>query len=414
MLSVENSPFGWGLVCAYPPAAGMETGMTMVMSRRQALAGSLLALPALSTRPATAQDQGQIERLIAGVIRPVMAANAIPGMAVAVTVQGRRSHFYDGLASKESGQRVGADTLFEIGSVSKTFTATLGAYAEARGALSLADMASKYQPALAGSAFDRISLLDLATYSAGGLPLQFPAGVNDQAQMIAYFKTWRPAFAAGTKRAYSNPSIGLFGDLVARAMGKPFDDLMEKELFPALGLARAYIRVPRDQMGHYASGYTSDNRPARVMPGLLASPAYGVKTSAAGLIGFVEANIAAARLDATLQRAIATTQTGYYQVGEMLQGLGWESYAYPAPLDRLLAGNSTGMVYNPNPATRLAPPRPYGANVLVNKTGSTNGFGAYVAFVPAKAIGIAMLANRNYPVPARLKAAHQILAALAG
>ncbi len=52
--------------------------------------------------------------------------------------------------------------------------------------------------------------------------------------------------------------------------------------------------------------------------------------------------------------------------------------------------------------------------MLINKTGSTNGFGAYVAFVPARGIGVVILANRNYPIAARVQAAYRILAALDG
>ena len=51
--------------------------------------------------------------------------------------------------------------------------------------------------------------------------------------------------------------------------------------------------------------------------------------------------------------------------------------------------------------------------VLFNKTGSTNGFSSYVAFVPQKKIGIVMLANRNFPIPARIKAAYAVLDLLA-
>ncbi|MDZ8066950.1 MAG: class C beta-lactamase [Nostoc sp. DedQUE08] len=361
---------------------------------------------------ADSKDQSQFEQIVSEVIRPIMEENNVPGMAVAVTVQGKRYFFNYGVASKESAQKVTQDTIFEIGSVSKTFTATLASYAQVSGTLSLLDNASKYLPALADSSFNKISLLNLGTYTAGGLPLQFPDNVNNQQEMIAYYKGWRPSYAVGNHRLYSNPSIGLFGYLTARSMGKPFDELMEKKLLPKLGLTRTYLRVPQNQMDKYAYGYSKDNKPIRVTPGVLDSEAYGLKTTASDMIQFIEANMNGMELDETLQRAIAGTHIGYFKVGDMTQGLGWEMYTYPINLDRLLAGNSSQMSLKVNEVTRLALPMSPQQNVLINKTGSTNGFGAYVAFVPVKGIGIVMMGNKNYPIPARVKAAYQILMAL--
>ncbi|SDB65152.1 beta-lactamase class C [Pseudomonas sp. NFACC23-1] len=356
--------------------------------------------------------QERIEDTVNAVIQPLMKQQDIAGMAVAITHNGQRQFFNFGVAAKDTKKPVTEQTLFEIGSISKTFTATLGAYAQAQGKLSLADPASRFAPELRGSAFDGISLLNLATYTPGGLPLQFPDEADHPDRMFDYYKTWKPLYPTGTQRVYSNPSIGLFGFLAARSLGQPFDEVMEHTLMPGLGLKHSYLRVPQDQLGRYAQGYAKDGKPVRVGPGVLDSEAYGVKTSSSDLIRFVEANLQPEKLDADLRKAIATTHTGFYSVGGMTQGLGWEFYPYPIGLDTLLAGNAPQMAMAPNKVEPLDPPRPAPDNAWINKTGSTNGFGAYVAFVPGKNMGIVLLANKNYPIEERVKAAHRILTAL--
>jgi beta-lactamase class C len=230
--------------------------------------------------------------------------------------------------------------------------------------------------------------------------------------MLAYFQQWKPVYAPGTHRLYSNPSLGLSGYLAAKGMGKPYDELMEKTLLPQLGLKHTFLRVPKDQMGLYAQGYNKDDKPVRVGPGALDSEAYGVKTSAADLLRFVEANLKPATLEKPLQQAIALTHSGYYTVGEMTQGLGWEFYHYPVSLNTLLTGNSTEMAMQAQEVQWLNPPQPAPDTAWFNKTGSTGGFGAYVAFVPSKDIGIVILANKNYPNPERIRLAHKIISAL--
>lgn len=357
-------------------------------------------------------DPEQLERAVNEIIRPLMKDNDVPGMAIAITVKGKRYIFNYGVASKESGQKVTNDTIFELGSISKTFTAALGSYAQISGKLSFSDKATKYMPELAGTGFDKISLLDLATYSAGGLPLQFPNGVTDQDKMVAYYRNWHPSFAPGTYRQYSNPSIGLFGYLAAQAMGEPFDGLMRDKILSGLNLSHTYIRVPPAEMSNYAYGYSKQGKPIRVNGGVFDTQAYGIKTTGSDMLAFLEANMGEAKLDATLRQAIDATHVGYYRVDNTTQALGWEIYAYPTTLARLLAGNSSDMALEPHKITRLNPPQQPRKDVLLNKTGSTNGFGAYAAFIPARQIGIVLLANKNFPIPARVSSVYKILTAV--
>lgn len=340
--------------------------------------------------------------------RPLLGQYDIPGLAVAVTVDGRQHHFTYGVASKQSGAPVTPETIFEIGSLSKTFTATAATYAQALGRVSLGERPATYMPELAGSAIDRATLLNLATYTAGGLPLQFPPDVEDGAQMQTYFQQWTPDSAPGVERRYSNPSIGLLGHLTASAMDSSFPDLVQGQVFPKLGLTRSYLTVPPSQFDSYAWGYDAGNTPTRVSPGVLDAEAYGVKSTAADMLRFVEANIAPAGLEAPMRDAIEGTHVGYYKVADMVQTLGWERYPYPVDIEQLLAGNSTDIAMTSNPVTPLTG-QPASGPTLFNKTGSTNGFGAYAAFVPDQRIGIVMLANKNFPIAERITAAHAVL-----
>jgi beta-lactamase class C len=356
-----------------------------------------------------ADDAATLRATVDAAMRPVMAEHDVTGMAVAVTVNGQSYFFNYGVASREKNTAVSENTVFELGSVTKTFAATLATYAQGQGILSLDDNPGKYLPQLKGSAIDKASLLNLGTYSAGGLPLQVPDGISNMKQMMAYFQNWKPDAAPGAVRRYSNPSIGLFGYITGLAMKSDFASAAESALFPQLGLQHTYVRVPASAQANYAWGYNKANKAIRVNPDVFDAEAYGVKSSAADMIHFVQENIEPGQLAGPMRRAVEATHVGYFEVGAMVQGLGWEQYPYPISLERLLDGNSQSMIMGANSAKQLSPPRAPSRPTLFNKTGSTGGFGSYVLFVPEKKIGIVMLANRNYPIPARVKAAYAIL-----
>lgn len=359
-------------------------------------------------------SQDEVKSAVESVVLPLMQEYHIPGMAVGMIAGGTRYVFNFGVASTETGKAVTNETLFEVGSISKTLTATLAAYAQVNGNLSLSDPVSKYMPSLKGSPFGNVTLLELGTHTPGGLPLQVPDNIQSNDQLMEYFKNWRPAYPPGTYRTYNNPGIGMLGLITAKSMGESFETLMETRLLRGLGMHNSYINVPESRMADYAQGYKADGTPIRVAPGVLGSEAYGIKTTATDLVRFLEVCMNMIALpDKRLQRAISDTRIGYFKAGPMTQDLIWEQYSYPMELKTLLDGNSAAVSNDGAPVHAIVPPEKPRDDVWVNKTGTTNGFGAYVAFVPGKRMGIVILANKNYPIEARVTAAYKILTALA-
>jgi beta-lactamase class C len=354
----------------------------------------------------------RVRHAVDDAVRPLMAKEHIPGMALGITVAGKTYVFNYGVASTETKKPVTDDTLFELGSISKTFTATLTSWAQVEGRLSLSDKVEKYLPSLRNTPFGSVTLLNLGAHTPGGLPLQVPDEVHNEEQLMQYFKAWRPSCAPGACRTYSNPSIGTLGLITAKAMGQDFTALMQQRLLPALGMNSTFIEVPAAKMPDYAEGYTHDNKPIRMTKGVLFAEAYGIKSTAADMIRWLEANMSELKLDAKLQRAISDTHTGYFKAGVMTQDLIWEQYPYPVELKTLLEGNSPAMIFDATPATAIKPPLPPQQDVWINKTGSTNGFGAYVAFIPEKQVGIVILANKSFPIEQRVTMASQIIQAI--
>jgi CubicO group peptidase (beta-lactamase class C family) len=361
---------------------------------------------------AAAVQNDDVQAIVTQAVRPVMKQYGIPGMAVGVTVDGRHYIFDYGVASKATEKHVDASTLFEIGSITKTFTASLVSYAQLSGKLSLSDEVSADLPSLRGTSFDDVRLVNLGTHTAGGLPLQFPDDVQTDDDAIKYYQRWKPSRSAGTYRFYSNPSIMLLGLIAAKSMDADFATLMQRELFTPLGLRNTFLVVPEDQLSRYAQGYTVAGKPRRMSPGPLAAEAYGIRTTAPDMLRFIDANMNLVNLDDTLRRAIINTHTGYYRIGMMTQDLIWEQYRYPIPLSGLLQGNSGQVMFEENQAVKIDPPSRPESDVVINKTGSTSGFGAYVAFIPRRKTGIVLLANKSYPIEARVTTAYRILTRL--
>ena len=359
-----------------------------------------------------ALTEQQIAQTVNQTIEPLLKEQNIPGMAVAVIYQGKPYYFTYGQADIAKNLPVTKETLFELGSVSKTFTGVLGGDSVARGEIKLSDPATKYWPALTGKQWKDINLLQLATYTAGGLPLQVPDEVTSQASLLHFYQNWHPQWAPGSTRLYANASIGLFGALAVKPSGMSFEEAMFRRVFQPLNLVHTWIKVPASEEHNYAWGYRND-KAVHVSPGMLDAEAYGVKSTIEDMACWMQANMNPEQVgDKTLRQGINLAQSRYWQVGSMYQGLGWEMLTWPIEAKPIIDGSDGKVFLAPQKAVAIEPAKPVVKASWVHKTGSTGGFGSYVAFIPEQQLGIVMLANKNYPNPERIKTGYAILEAL--
>lgn len=377
-------------------------------SRCAALLIGTLGMQAVAGEATAAPDAS-----IGSLARATMQQYGIPGMSIGLIVDGNRRVCHYGVASLQSDKPVTGDTLFEIGSLSKLFAAALASVAQANGALALTEPPASQLDWLGDTALEGASLLNLATHTAVGLPLFVPDDVATERQVKAYFADIQPLYAAGTRRTYSNPGIGLLGMAAAASLGSDYRQAVRTHLFEPLNMAQTYFSVPQALLGDYAQGYTADGKPVRLTWGALADPAYGLKSTADDLLSFLEASLADADQQSGLGHALNTMQAGFFQVGPMTQALVWERYPYPVALDTLVQGNSSDMALGTHTALALLPPAT-DEHAWINKTGSTSGFAAYAAMLPAYDAGVVILANRHYPAEARIRLASGALARVAG
>jgi serine-type D-Ala-D-Ala carboxypeptidase/endopeptidase len=277
----------------------------------------------------------------------------------------------------------GPRSIFEIGSITKVFTATLLADMAREGLVALDDPVQKWLPdGVRMPARGRpITLEDLTTHRAGlprlpkGLLLSSvtrdrrdPYARLDPARLEAAIPETAPKREPGERFRYSNYAVGLLGHVLALRVGTSYERLVRARLCEPLGLADTWVQTPVADRGRVATPHDHRGRETGHWHLAALAGAGGLRSTAVDLLDFLALH---AGRDGALAEAARETHRRRDAMGRAGIGLGW--FILPA-----------GLRF---PVRRLP------AEVLFHE-GGTRGFRTFAAVVPATDASVVVLANQ--------------------
>jgi CubicO group peptidase (beta-lactamase class C family) len=252
-----------------------------------------------------------------------------------ISPAGRRVVSYGALDT--SGRvPVNADTLFEIGSITKTFTALLLQDMVLRGEVSLDDPVSRYLPpgAQAPSFGDRqITLRQLATHTAA-LPHDLPSpgatrmedvfSHTSEADLYRFLATYQLPREPGAQWEYSNLGVGLLGVALSRRSGLDLESLIRARITGPLGMTSTGLAIPPSQQARLATGHDAYLRPvAAIAIGPAEAAAGQLRSSANDMLKLLAAELGYVKtpLKPAMDAMLTVDQPG--MSGVFRQSLGW-------------------------------------------------------------------------------------------
>jgi len=240
----------------------------MHISRRGFTGGALsFALGSQLGAPAFAQARSDLAPALAA-IRAYGEAHrtrfGLPGLTLGLTTPDGFSTVLDfGYANADARTPITPDTLFQIGSISKSMTSTLLHQFAAEGRLNLSDRISAIMPELPLPRGNAITVQHM---------LDHTAGLPDDAPLFAEGGLWT-AYAPGAHWHYSNTAYDMLGKLAEHIGGKPLSRLFPERIFAPLGMRRSHGAIIGADRTLYAQGYEEADPTGVFVWGLPLAPA---------------------------------------------------------------------------------------------------------------------------------------------
>ncbi len=310
------------------------------------------------------------------------------GLVIGITRGGEHQVYGYGQVTLEGEQKTpDGDTLFEIGSITKTFTATILAQQVLAGAMQLDDPVQKHLPA--GIVVPRrdnrdITLLHLATHTSS-LPVQPPTIVAfanttkdpnnpyaeyDQEQLKLTLKDLSLSVPIGSEFTYSNLGTGLLGMALANnAKVASVEELFAQRITGPLKMASTCIQLSPEQAKRLAVGHDAEGKPTSPWTFACLEACGGLRSNVNDMLLYADADLK--NKPSSLEEAFAMTHQPWREMvrkGDYV-GLSW--------MRRNL---------------------PDGKRYMLWHNGGTGGYRTVLITIPDSGLGVVVLSNGHHLV----------------
>lgn len=267
------------------------------LSRAAVTAAFVLALliTSVAQTPPQAPADARFEK-IAALVQAQMATHGVPGVAIGVLDEGHVTTRAFGVTNVDHPLSVTDDTLFQIGSISKTFTGTAMMRLIEQGKVELTAPIRRYLPEFRvkdAEASARATVQDTLTHMGGweGDYFEDPGSGDDALKrQVAGMATLEQTAKPGEMWGYNNAGFYAAGRVIEVVTGQPFEKTLRALVLDPLGLEAAYF-FPADVMTHrFAVGHASPkNQPRVIGPWPIpraANAAGGITTNVATMLKY--------------------------------------------------------------------------------------------------------------------------------
>jgi CubicO group peptidase (beta-lactamase class C family) len=279
-----------------------------------------------------------LDRRVDSLIAPFMKKGNTVGLAVGVLQNGQTQVYGYGETARDNQLLPDGNTLFEIGSITKTFTATLLAYFVEEGKLQLDDPVNKYLPDSIPKLEYKgkpITIRSLANHSSGlpRLPRNFPVNsdpvnpyVNyDDEHLLSFLAHYTPTREPGTQYEYSNLAMGLLGVILERISGKPYESLLQEIIWGPLQMTNSHITLEQKDSARFALGYNNRLQPVHSWEFQAMAGAGAIRSCINDMLLYAKAQGSTG--NTVLSKAIQLTHAPGFESGQHKLGLGWHIFA---------------------------------------------------------------------------------------